>query len=140
MISIRRAGIVTMALAVALACAGTSAMAKGKHKGGGRHAATAAAKEKKARGTITAVSQDSITIQTKKHGTQEFKLNGSTTFDRRQKKATTAASASDAATGMRARIEAKGQTAVKVTLKKAPKDGKKAKHGTKAGGRKAKNK
>ena len=73
-------------------------------------------------------------------GTKEFKLTDSTTFDRRQKKATTAASASDAATGMRARIEAKGQTAVKVTLKKAPKDGKKAKHGTKAGGRKAKNK
>ena len=135
MISMRRTGIVAMALAVALASVGTSAMAKGKHKGGGKHAAVAVAKEKKERGTITAGSQDSITIQTKKHGTLEFKLTGSTTFERRQKKTTVAASVSEATVGMRAVIVAQKKTAEKVTLKKAPKAGKKAK-----GGKKSKNK
>jgi len=73
---IRRTGILTIALAVALASGGIAAFAKGgKSKGSGKG-------ERPVRGTVTASDRDSITVETRKRGNQKFKITSSTVIER----------------------------------------------------------
>jgi hypothetical protein len=76
--SLNRKTFFPLALAIVLTLVGGEAFAKGgkNRKSGGDGAI---------RGTVTAVTSDSITIETRKRGTREFKLSGNTVFERVKK-------------------------------------------------------
>jgi hypothetical protein len=124
---IRRIGILALALVVMLATGGATAFAKGyKNKGGD--------KERHVRGTVTAADCKSITVETKKHGSQQFRLTSATIVEKVGKKGQTkpakqtttgkaskrgkAGKASKIKTGSRVVVTAKGDTAKKVAVKK----------------------
>ena len=126
---ISRMGIAVMALAVALAVGGSTALAKG-HKGAGKHAGKAGKAEKAVGGKVTAVDQNSITIDTKKHGAKQYQVNASTTYEFKGKKhqAGRPAALSDVTAGERVQITGGGNQAKKVIISKA-KHGAKNKNG-----------
>ena len=125
---ISRMGIAVMALAVALAVGGSTALAKG-HKGAGKHAGKggkAGKAEKAVGGKVTAVDQNSITIDTKKHGSKQYQVNAGTTYEFKGKKhgAGRPAALSDVTAGERVKIAGRGNQATKVIISKAKHGGK----------------
>ena len=66
--TVTKTAIISLAIAVTLLAGGTSALAKGGKKD----------HDHKVKGTVVAVSADSITIATKKHGEKQFKLSANT--------------------------------------------------------------
>ena len=70
---ISRTGISILALAVAFAAGGPVAFAKG-HKGSN--------KERRVRGTVTAVNSSSITVEAKKHESKQFRITSGTVVER----------------------------------------------------------
>jgi hypothetical protein len=74
--AITKTGILVLTLAVALAAGGASAFAKGdKSKRSG-------SAERAVRGTVTAADRDSITVETRKRGSQKFKITSGTVIER----------------------------------------------------------
>jgi hypothetical protein len=115
---ISKTAIAGLAVAVALAVSGTAAFAKGKHGGA----------SKPVSGTVTAVDQTSITIDTKKLGSQKYTVNATTTYETAAKKkgeAGTPATLDNVQVGATVLIEGTTDLATKVTISKAAKHKKK---------------
>ena len=120
--SIARIGVVTLVVAVALASVSSTAFAKGKKPKGTRPTV----------GKVTAVDQNSITVQTKKQRSKQFTLTTATVYERASKASTKPATLADVKANRQVKIVAAGGQAQKVTVSarkaKAPgKQGKKHK-------------
>ena len=112
MINIRRTSIMALALTFALVAGGSVALAKGQ-KGEGKKKG-----EHGMRGTVTVVDADSISIETKKHGTKQFQLAASTVYETKGRKhqANTPATLAAVKKGDRIQIVANGSEVTKVII------------------------
>jgi hypothetical protein len=129
--SIYRTGIVALVVAVAVAGVSSTAFAKGQKKNKGTHATG---------GKVTAVDQNSLTIETKKKGAKQFTLTSTTVYEKASKDSTkpaTPATLADVKTGRHVKVVAAGGQAQKVTLRGGKGKGGKAK-GQGKGGKKHK--
>jgi hypothetical protein len=107
--SIGRVGLVAVVLVVALAFVSSPAWAKGKK----------AKKPHSTAGKVTAVDQQSITIETKKQGTKKFTLTATTVYEKASKdktKPATPATLADVKAGQKAKVVASADQAQKVTF------------------------
>ena len=107
--SIGRIGVVTLVLAVALAFVSSPAFAKGK-KNKGTHATG---------GKVTAVETGSVTLQTKKQGSQQFTLTDTTKYEKASKdpaQPATPATLADVKVGRHVKVTASAGKAEKVTI------------------------
>ena len=111
---ISRTAIAGLIVAVAVAVGGPAAFAKG-NKGGGT--------PKPVSGTVTAVDQTSVTIDTKKLGSQKYTVNATTVYETAAKKgeAGTPAALTDVQVGEKVMIEGTTDAATKVIIAKAHK-------------------
>ena len=99
-------------LAVALIAGGSTALAKGgKHNKAGKA-------DHGIRGTVSAVTEKTITVETKKKGAQEFQLTDTTVYETKGKKkqGNTPAARTDVQQGAKVQIVASGTTAEKVII------------------------
>ena len=115
---IRSTAIAGLAVVLALGVGGADVLAKGKGNKGGGQGSTVA------RGTVTAVDPGSITIQSKKLGSQTFTINASTVYKKaagKKGQSGTTATLADVKKGKRVAIKSSGDQATKVTILKGGK-------------------
>lgn len=130
MSTLARTSVYAVALMVAMTFSGTIALAKA---GRNKHSRD----DRSVRGTVTAADRNSITVETKRHGSQQFRLTPHTTVEKLGKHgAVKSSKASQTGSGGKARkarkiragsrveVMAKDGVAVKVSVKRKHHKGK----------------